>query len=99
MQLPIDNWVSGFRTPTNGVTSRMTERYRTWLRAKFATIDDLNRAYIEENLAFQTIIPPNELLDKPNWKPSGGRKWDDWLTFKAQLPAEFRIPIRKPRAG
>jgi multiple sugar transport system permease protein len=95
--LPPALWQAGFRTPANHVTSRLTMRYQAWLRGRFRTIDDLNRAYIEENVAFQTVSPPNELLDRPGWRPPPGRKWEDWLVFKATLPAEFRLPIRVQR--
>lgn len=96
-RLPNEFWMAGFRTPSNGVTSRLTERYRSWLRDRFGTIEAMNEAYIEENLAFQTVVPPNELYERGNWRPTTGRKWEDWQTFKATLPAEFRIPVRIDR--
>lgn len=95
--LPLDYWTAGFRVPGNGVTSRLTERYRAWLRTRFATVDELNKAYIEENVAFQTVNPPNELFDRGSWQPIKGQKWDDWQVFKAALPIEFRLPVRKER--
>lgn len=95
--LPPEQWLVGFRTPANGIASRLSERYRAWLRRRFGSIDELNRAYVEENVAFQTVAPPNELLERKAWRPSGGRKWNDWLEFKRSLPAEFRIPITEAR--
>lgn len=95
--LPLNMWSTGFRVPGNGVTSRLSERYRAWLRTRFQTIDDLNRAYIEENVAFQTVNPPNELFDRGSWQPNAGQKWSDWQVFKASLPIEFRIPMRIER--
>lgn len=95
--LPGGHWLAAFRTAPSQATGRLTMRYQAWLRGRFASIDDLNRAYIEENVAFQTVSPPNELLDRKGWRPIAGRKWDDWLDFKATLPAEFRIPIREQR--
>ncbi len=97
LSLPNDTWTAGFRTPGNGVTSRLTERYRGWLRTKFATVEELNEAYVEENVAFQTVVPPTELYERGNWKPTAGKKWDDWQVFKSDLPAEFRIPVRIDR--
>lgn len=97
MGLPPDQWSAAFRMPATGVTSRLTERYRSWLRSRFATVDELNRAYLEENVAFQTVVPPNELFERAAWNPTPGRKWEDWLEFKQTLPAEFRIPIRRQR--
>ena len=97
LSLPSDYWMAGFKTPGNGVTSRLTEEYRSWLRSRFDSIAELNKVYIEENVAFQTAVPPNEMLDRGNWKPTPGAKWNDWLEFKKTLPAEFRIPVRMQR--
>jgi multiple sugar transport system permease protein len=95
--LPLDMWVAGFRLAPNQVTSRLTARYQEWLRTKFATIDDLNKAYVEENVAFQTVPLPSEMFERPTWKPPVGPKYQDWLVFKATLPAEYRVPIRRTR--
>jgi multiple sugar transport system permease protein len=92
-----DWWVAGFRTAANQVTSRLAVRYQDWLERKFHDIDALNRAYIEENVAFRTVTPPNELLDRAEWRPPKGQKWLDWQQFKQAMPAEFRVPIRAQR--
>lgn len=97
MSLPLNMWEAGFRPAANQPTSRLVARYQAWLKQRYRTIDALNRAYIEENVAFQTVLPPSELLDVPNWKPRFGKKYPEWLEFKATLPAEFRIPIRTER--
>lgn len=97
MALPPDFWSAGFRTPANQVTSRLSQRWQNWLRGRFRTIEELNRAYIEENIAFQTAQPPTELLDRSFWIPPEGQKYRDWLEFKKTLPAEFRIPVRNER--
>ena len=93
MRLPIDWWQAGFRTAPTQVTSRLSLRYQGWLRTRYRTIQDLNRAYIEENVAFQTVSPPNELLDRATWVPLPGKKLEEWREFKQTLPAEFRIPM------
>lgn len=95
--LPVDQWAAGFRPATNQVTSRLMARYQDWLRKKFGTIDALNRAYVEENVAFGTVQPPSELLTLRKWKPSVDKKYGEWLQFKATLPAEYRIPVRVDR--
>ncbi|MEX2244570.1 MAG: carbohydrate ABC transporter permease [Fimbriimonadaceae bacterium] len=98
MALPPDQWVAGFRNPPNNVTGRLQLRYQGWLRERFdGDIEALNQSYSELNQAFQTVVPPNELLFRPDWKPKEGQKWLDWLEFKATLPAEFRIPVRWQR--
>jgi multiple sugar transport system permease protein len=94
---PLD-WVAGFRNPPNNVTGRLQLRYQGWLRERFnGDIAALNQSYSELNQAFQTVVPPNELLFRLDWKPKEGQKWDDWLAFKETLPAEFRIPVRLER--
>jgi len=93
-QLPADYWQAGFRNAATQVTSKLTIRYHNWLRNRYKSIDDLNKAYIEENVGFQTVDTPPELFDLPEWKPSPGQKWTEWLVFKQTLPPEMRIPVR-----
>ena len=93
-QLPSDYWIVGFRNAAGQVTSRIHVLYQNWLTHRFASIEALNRAYVEENVGFQTVSAPAELRDRLDWKPATGKRWDDWILFKTSLPAEFRIPIR-----
>jgi multiple sugar transport system permease protein len=95
--LPLDHWEAGFRPAPNQQTSRLTSMYQAWLRTKYRTIDDLNKKYVEENVAFQTVMPPSEVLDQKRWSPRAGNKYPEWLEFKEALPAEFRIPVRKTK--
>lgn len=97
MTLPPDYYEVGFRTAANQVTGKLNLRYQAWLRKRFESIDALNKKYIEENVAFQTVVPPNELLDRKEWKPKPSPKYADWLEFKKALPAEFRLPVRTQR--
>jgi len=97
MDLPVYAWSAGFRTAPSQSTGRLTMRYQAWLRTRYKTVDDLNRAYIEENSAFQTVQPPTEMLERKAWKAPTHRKYLEWLEFKATLPAEFRIPLRWER--
>lgn len=97
MELPNNTWSAGFRTPANQVTSRLTQRWQAWLRNRFDSIQEVNKAYIEENVAFQTAVPPTELLERTFWVAPVGKKYQDWLEFKSTLPAEYRIPIRAER--
>ncbi len=97
MALPLDQWTAGFKLAPNQLSSKLMVRYQAWLRTKFSSIDDLNRAYVEENVAFQTVPAPSELLERATWKSANDQKYRDWLEFKATLPAEFRIPVRRTR--
>lgn len=91
--LPADQWQAGFKTPSNHVTSRLNMEWQGWLRERYETVDDVNRAYREINGAFQQVTPPPEKLDDPTWQPKGDKKWEDWMVFKESLPVEFRIPV------
>jgi multiple sugar transport system permease protein len=95
--LPNDHWHAGFRTPANGVTSRLTRRWQSWLRGRYRTVEALNRAYIELNGSFQSVAPPTEAHDRKAWRPTPGPKWDDWNEFKRTLSWEFRVPVRAER--
>jgi multiple sugar transport system permease protein len=95
--LPLNYWVAGFRNPPNGVTGRLQKRYTEWLRTHYRRIDDLNVAYGEESVDFQTVAPPVELSDRKTWHLEPTRKNREWLQFKADLPVEFRIPVRAQR--
>lgn len=96
--LPPNYWSAGFRTAPNQVTGKLTLRYQAWLRERFrGDIDALNRAYIDESAAFQSVSPPTEMLERATWKVPTTRKYLDWLEFKRMLPAEFRIPVREER--
>jgi len=94
LELPLDYWMAGFQQAPNQVTSRLVVRYQEWLKQRFKTITDLNNAYTEENMAFQTVVVPTEQLDRKAWTAKQDPKYKDWLIFKAPLPAEFRIPVR-----
>lgn len=97
-QLPIDDWEAGFRVAPNQVNSRLADKYQTWLRTRYkGNIEAVNKAYLEENVAFQTVLPPAEMLSRNVWKPVPGRKYDEWRLFKASLPTEFRIPVTEQR--
>ncbi|MBS1706648.1 MAG: carbohydrate ABC transporter permease [Armatimonadetes bacterium] len=97
MRLPVDSWTVGFKTAPGQVTGRLAMKYQAWLQERFPDIDTLNKAYVEESVAFSTVVPPAELLDRRSWIRPQGQKYQDWLIFKATLPAEYRIPIRATR--
>jgi multiple sugar transport system permease protein len=93
LSLPVGFYEAGFRTQTGQVTGRLAERYQSWLRARYGDIERLNHAYLEEDTAFQTIVPPAEMLSRKGWRVPDTLKYKDWQLFKNQLLAEFRIPI------
>lgn len=96
-QLPPDQWLAGFTTPSTNVTSRLNLTWQSWLKKKYKSVEEVNSAFTEFNGAFQQITPPSERLDDPTWNPKSDQKWSDWIEFKNQLPSEFRIPITANR--
>lgn len=96
-KLPEDLWMAGFRQAGGQVTSKVTMRYQSWVRDRYKDIQTLNEAYTEENLAFNTVPPPGELLDRRAWVVSDGVKYRDYVEFKRSLPVEYRIPVRPTR--
>lgn len=92
--LPPEFWEAGFRPAANQPTSRLVRAYQKWLKSRMGSIDVVNRTYIEENLAFQTVLPPSEQLDQKSWRPRKGRKQPDFYAFRRDLPIEFRLPVR-----
>lgn len=97
-ELPLTHWSAGFKTAPNQATGRLQIRYQAWLRDRFKnSIDRLNKTYIEENVAFQTVVPPAEMLERKSWSQPNTPKYRDWILFKAALPVEFRIPVREQK--
>lgn len=97
MGLPNEFWTAGFRSDTMQSTSKLNMLYQGWLRQRYRDIDALNKAYVEENVAFQTVTPPAELLERKNWSPLPGKKIEDWQLFKATLPEQYRLPVTERR--
>ncbi|RYG42961.1 carbohydrate ABC transporter permease, partial [bacterium] len=98
LDLPPEMWTPAFKTAPGQVTGRLQIRYQNWLRDRFkGDLDSLNRAYTEEAVGFQTVVPPSELLERKTWQPPNTPKYRDWLEFKRALPAEFRLPVRETR--
>ena len=93
MGLPPNQWLAGFKTPSNQVTSRLTQRWQEFLLIEYGSVEKVNAAFNEINGAMQLVSPPPERLEVKGWEPKLDQKWKDWLRFKETLPAEFRIPI------
>lgn len=93
MCLPLDQWEVGFQSGAGRISSRLLLRYQAFVRERYGSVQAVNEAYIEQNAVFQTVQPPRELYRTKTWQPKRDKKWEEWLQFKATLPAEFRIPI------
>jgi multiple sugar transport system permease protein len=90
---PLD-WKAGFGLGPNQMAGRLDSLYQAWLRKRFNNnIDLYNKTYLEEQTTFDSVTTPAELLERAKWEPKPGVRWDDWVRFKSELPAEFRVPI------
>jgi len=69
-------------------------RYLEFLRSRYATITELNRAYGTEYSTFNHVLHPREQADIPTWavRPQNRYLWD-WQEFKQQLPPELLFPV------
>ncbi|HET6645453.1 MAG TPA: carbohydrate ABC transporter permease [Fimbriimonadales bacterium] len=91
--LPLDWWEAGFRIGPGRISSVVNAKYQQFLRTRYKDLDALNKAYLEQNIVFQTVEPPVERFQALRWEPAGDQKWRDWQEFKSSLPPSFRIPI------
>jgi multiple sugar transport system permease protein len=96
-QLPPEAWIAGFRNGPGQVTGQLSQAWQEWLRTKYGTVEEVNRAYNELNQALPQVGPPPELLERPGWRPKPGPKREDWLAFKRQLPVSWRIPLTEQK--
>lgn len=73
--------------------SRLLILYRQHLRQKFNNdIAALNKAWTEENIAFEGVFPPFERTALRDWTPDlSVPKVADWNEFKKSLPPHFLV--------
>jgi multiple sugar transport system permease protein len=90
--LSLDSIKAGFGEHDNA-PSRLLQRYRNHVRGEFSgDIDALNKAWTEENIAFDGVTPPFERTALRSFTPDLSQpKMRDWYAFKKALPSEFRI--------
>lgn len=92
-ELKPHEWEAGFRGAMGRWGSKLATLYQDFLMSRYKSIRDLNAAYLEQHVFFQTVVPPLERFGVKLWQPKLGRKWDDWMEFRQSLPVHFRIPI------
>jgi ABC-type sugar transport system, permease component len=89
--LPLDYKKAGFGEH-DSAPSALLLRYRDHLRKKFGDIAALNRAWTEENVSFDTVVPPFERTALREWTPEVDKpKVADWTEFKKSLPDHFLV--------
>ncbi|HVK04453.1 MAG TPA: ABC transporter permease subunit [Armatimonadaceae bacterium] len=90
--LPLDYKKAGFGEH-DSAPSALLLRYREHLRAKFGDdIAALNKAWTEENVSFDTVVPPFERTSLREWTPELEKpKVADWTAFKKALPDHYLV--------
>jgi ABC-type glycerol-3-phosphate transport system permease component len=74
--------------------SRLLDEYKAFCRKRFGNdITKLNKAYLDENPSFETLTLPFERYKLREWMPEKTTKMQEWLQFKAKLPAFFLYPM------
>jgi ABC-type glycerol-3-phosphate transport system permease component len=92
MSLEPDQFIAGFDLAPGEVNSPLAERWRAWLQAQ-GTLEEINARFGEINATWLAVGTVKENLLDPAWRGRPGPKAEEWRRFKAQLPAEFRIPV------
>ncbi|MGO8671021.1 MAG: ABC transporter permease subunit [Capsulimonadaceae bacterium] len=75
----------------------LADRYQSYVERKFHwDINALNKAYMEEDAGFYTVLPPVQYAqsNKQNWLPIHDPKTVDYEAFLQTLPGWFWSPIR-----
>jgi len=62
--------------------------YRAWLKARFGTIDALNKAYLDNAEKFEEVSLPYEDPMRQRWLLPLDKKFIDWRNFKSELPIQ-----------
>jgi len=76
------------------VPSKLLNRYRDWASNKYhGSIDELNKAYTEENTSFLTLFPPYQRPTTRLFLPAQTVKSKDWAEFEKSLPENWMNPV------
>jgi len=75
----------------------MNKRYQGWLRKRFGSLSQVNRAYGEQYGYWAEIIVPLERIGYRDWSPIYHQRYRDFLEFKKTLPAWLRQPFEGTR--
>ncbi len=63
-------------------------KYRAWLKARFGSIEALNKAYLDNAETFDDISIPYEDPLRQRWLLPLDKKFVDWRNFKSELPLQ-----------
>jgi multiple sugar transport system permease protein len=93
--LPQEYKLVGFRgVPGQYAPAPMLDNYRNWLRQRFHNnVQQLDRAYLEEDTDFLGVFPPFERPQMRLYVPDATPKELDWAAYKQGLPATDLIPV------
>ncbi len=72
------------------ITPELQTHYQSWLRARYKnSLDEVNRAYRENNLQWEDVLIPVEDWNLRAYQPVLNRKYQEFLEFRSEQPARY----------
>ncbi len=84
---------TGWTAAPSNAPSRLLEYYRAELMKRYGSIRELNRAYVQENETFATVLPPLGQEERREWNPPGGRRGEEWEEIRLGMPERLNAPV------
>lgn len=79
-------------TTLSNITPEMQTRYQAWLSNRYhGSLAAVNRAYAENNEQWEDVLIPVEDWNRRDYQPVLGRKYREFLEFRAQQPARYLV--------
>jgi|DewCreStandDraft_4_1066084.scaffolds.fasta_scaffold00676_20 multiple sugar transport system permease protein len=84
---------AGWTAAPSNAPSRLLEYYRAELMKRYGSIQELNRAYVQENDTFATVLPPLGQEERREWNPPGGRRGEEWEEIRRGMPERLNAVV------
>jgi multiple sugar transport system permease protein len=94
--IPDDLYMTGFIL-RGGLIGPVNKLYQEWLKAKFGTVEAMNKAYDDQYTYWAEVGVPPEAVYARDWAPVYHKRYRDFLDFKKTLPAWQRVPYEGER--
>jgi ABC-type glycerol-3-phosphate transport system permease component len=91
--VPESHWMLGGATNLSRITPEMVGRYRVFLQRRYRTVEAVNAAYRQTYATWEEVRPPLQKWDDRTYQPTPSREYREFLEFKAQQPARYRITV------
>lgn len=84
---------TGWTASPSNAPSRLLEYYRSELEGRYGSVAELNRAYVQENETFATVLPPLGQEHRREWNPPGGRRGQEWDAIRLKMPDRYNAAV------